>query len=805
MKRFLVFVALIIGSALLLVACGTKQAKLEEIMKEITFQETVDKSFTMPKLDPKYEGVTLTFESSHPNVISTTGVVKQQNSEVSVTITAILTRGDEVLDKEFIIKVKALDFKELLAIALSQINLPAETTTDLSLPNLDVNDERFKDFVLKYESSNVDVLTNDGKVTRGATDVTVDMKVTVSHNETKLEKTLQVIVKAMEQTDEELVDAAMAKVLLPAEIESDLLLPAAKDGVQITWASNNVDVITNDGEVTRSTSEDITVILTATFKLNDVTKTKEYTVKVLKVPESEITAILENVSYTLTQEILDEEVNAVLNITGKAFISKDSESREVKLVFYYKDDTVLEIIDNVATETDGTFDVTVKINHKGIGWDWYKFAISVTEGEISRQVLIPYIDDQKVLAVLHGKDGSIREFITQENNGYLNIRTNDQNMDQEQITNKMKVLADYQRLQLEANLMLSTGDELPSNTGQYGQEVPIVWTTTSSDITITDNVVTVINSTDANSIPLIATLTLDDYTITKEFSAGSVGIEVDYTNLTAGFKVVDVTDSTDTNVVLEITGDVTSNMADAVYKLEFRIDKEGSEILLELFDNEATEEGKVKFTVMVSGDYDYQNEWAKFKLVTVNGEEVLKEEFPEEMTISTTDYYFAVNGESRKYFEVNYNWGFLYIRVVPQSEVGEKIGENTFQIVEEEGKVYLLVEGVLSHTSNMTAATIVLKLKDIEETSDNLYTGEEANHYQFKVEITNLQINDWVDIHVIFDFEKWPEPTMAHTHNFKASPEAKDKLNSTVAREFGDFRYEFEEWEHDLKIVRKNK
>jgi hypothetical protein len=210
--------------------------------------------------------------------------------------------------------------------------------------------------------------------------------------------------------------------------------------------------------------------------------------------------------------------------------------------------------------------------------------------------LVPYADEQKVLAVLKGQDGEVREFITCDNNGYLNVRTNKDGIDPAKITDKMKALADYERLSLPDNLMLKNNDQLPANTGEWGQQIPIVWSTASTKISIADNKVTVHEDAGAGSITLKATITKGDYSVTKEFTAGAIAQKplASYSNQMAYIAPEQVSE-TESRVKITITADVSPISTDPLtYQVEMRIDKDGAEEVLLMIDNSSTEDGKLE-------------------------------------------------------------------------------------------------------------------------------------------------------------------------------------------------------------------
>lgn len=87
---------------------------------------------------------------------------------------------------------------------------------------------------------------------------------------------------APENTDEALLNEAIAAIKLPEEITEDIsvsLTDSKYANVKITLSSDNTNVIANDGKVTRQT-QTVTVNLTVTAALGDHSVSKKFTVKV---------------------------------------------------------------------------------------------------------------------------------------------------------------------------------------------------------------------------------------------------------------------------------------------------------------------------------------------------------------------------------------------------------------------------------------------------------------------------------------------------------------------------------------------
>ena len=180
---------------------------------------------------------------------------------------------------------------EMIQEAEGNLTLPSETSTDLTLPNSEVHD-----VVITWESSNTDVIANDGTVTiptktEGNKTVTITASLTLEGQ--TLEKEFTVTVNAAADfSNQELLDQAVAALLLDAGIKtSDIALPlTGAHETTITWESSNTAVVANDGTVTRPANGDgnAMVTLTATVAKGDLTATKTFNVQVAEEEPSNV-------------------------------------------------------------------------------------------------------------------------------------------------------------------------------------------------------------------------------------------------------------------------------------------------------------------------------------------------------------------------------------------------------------------------------------------------------------------------------------------------------------------------------------
>jgi hypothetical protein len=173
----------------------------------------------------------------------------------------------------------------MISEAMDEVTLPEQTSTDLVLPNSGLHD-----VTITWESSDTDIIANDGTVTRPwmtEGNQTVTIKATLTLDEQALIKVFEVTVLAADAlNDQEKVDADTAALFVEeGAVYDDLVLPTSgPNGTTITWSSNDTDYISDDGVVTRPApgSGDKVVVLTATVTLNGISSTKEFEFRVVE-------------------------------------------------------------------------------------------------------------------------------------------------------------------------------------------------------------------------------------------------------------------------------------------------------------------------------------------------------------------------------------------------------------------------------------------------------------------------------------------------------------------------------------------
>ena len=164
------------------------------------------------------------------------------------------------------------------------LSIDATTETDLVLPTTEVHS-----VVITWESSNTDVITDAGVVTRPAKldgNATVTMTANITLEDQTLVKTFTVTVTALGDLNDAEIASEDKRVLLIPEgaTYTDLDLPATGEyGSTITWSSNKTAFVTAAGLVTRPAigegDEDVVITATITKGTESVTKDFELVIK----------------------------------------------------------------------------------------------------------------------------------------------------------------------------------------------------------------------------------------------------------------------------------------------------------------------------------------------------------------------------------------------------------------------------------------------------------------------------------------------------------------------------------------------
>ena len=294
---------------------ATQKALLlfDDIKGENTVESDVSSNLSLPTTGDK--NVTISWNSSAPDTISNTGVVTIPaigEDDVSVTLTATLSKNASVSSKDFTLTVQALVQNDADAVAADKAALTFDsikgTNTDesnvisnLSLPTVGANGS-----TITWASNNEVVLATDGVVTRPAFNTgNADVILTATLTKNAEVDAVAFNLTVLEHDPSDAESVATAKTALTFDsfkagndaednIMADLILPTIGDNdVLVTWASSDEAVITTAGVVTRPTFDagDAVITLTATLTKNAETDTKVFTLTVIKMPQTDAESV----------------------------------------------------------------------------------------------------------------------------------------------------------------------------------------------------------------------------------------------------------------------------------------------------------------------------------------------------------------------------------------------------------------------------------------------------------------------------------------------------------------------------------
>lgn len=298
-------------------------------------KDSVTKDITLPTSLASDQGsISVSWVSNNTSVIAINGAtakVTRPEADTQVTLTATLSLDDAKATVPFIVTVKKVDVnpQELLdALKLEGVQYDEATqryTTDKDIALV----TNLGGFTVAWTSSNPAIIANDGKVTQPAWDASNQL-VTLTAKIGTAEKDFRIIVLKLAEkpVSAKLADAANA-LLIPGTtdgVSNDLQLAATAgtEGVTVTWASSNLEIISNDGKVTRP--EEATVVtMTATLSLEGQSIIKEFDLTVLAAAESHLVADIADAFAWIQGNTTEENRNLYIKLVGVTVQAKSGD------------------------------------------------------------------------------------------------------------------------------------------------------------------------------------------------------------------------------------------------------------------------------------------------------------------------------------------------------------------------------------------------------------------------------------------------------------------------------------------------
>jgi hypothetical protein len=290
-------------------ACGENLSDLDmlsEAQSELTLVTETTEDLDLPAT--ALHDATVTWASDNTDVLAADGTVTRPSlteGDVTVTLTATLTIGEQQMVKEFDVVVKALTVKndaEKLVDAAAALTLPSTAADSIDLPTSGLNDAS-----ISWSSDKPNVIGAFGTVTTPwLTDgnQVVTLTATLTLGSESVTKEFEVTVyAATDKNAQELVnDAAAALIFSNYRLEADVELVTSHMGSTVTWSSSDADIIAADGTVNRPSNDDgnATVTLTATLEIDGKFAEKTFEFTVIALPPIDVYTSIATMHSTAT-------------------------------------------------------------------------------------------------------------------------------------------------------------------------------------------------------------------------------------------------------------------------------------------------------------------------------------------------------------------------------------------------------------------------------------------------------------------------------------------------------------------------
>ncbi|MFD5018369.1 immunoglobulin-like domain-containing protein [Paenibacillus sp. NPDC058367] len=240
-------------------------------------------------------GSGITWSASDKKVIDTDGKVTRPGyleGDQTVTLTAVISKGEVTFKKEFILIVKAkiADINEQLAeeIGMLRIGYTNPDSVNSVTQNIQLISNGFYDSKVVWTSHRSDIVSNTGEIQRPLKDTIVRLTARVTKDGFFHEKDFYITVKGTSLVDLPKDELNANIVYAPGDSENsvkkNLFLTTKGDtGSLLTWTSSNPDIISNTGRVSRPGPEEEDVKIVLTVRLADPDKPGEFRVKTFTV------------------------------------------------------------------------------------------------------------------------------------------------------------------------------------------------------------------------------------------------------------------------------------------------------------------------------------------------------------------------------------------------------------------------------------------------------------------------------------------------------------------------------------------
>ena len=161
--------------------------------------------------------------------------------------------------------------------------LVAEELEDITLPT------EIDGVSISWQSSKPNLITNEGVIIKPAVDITTSLTATLTYEDRVMTKIFNVVILGDVSVDYNVVQLAIDAISFEEyELITDIYLLSVVDGINISWSSNDEDVITSAGVVTRPIADagNALVTLTATLSYNEIIIERDFVFTVIDLTQT---------------------------------------------------------------------------------------------------------------------------------------------------------------------------------------------------------------------------------------------------------------------------------------------------------------------------------------------------------------------------------------------------------------------------------------------------------------------------------------------------------------------------------------
>jgi len=186
---------------------------------------------------------------------------------------------------------------------------------------------------ISWQSSKANLITNDGIIIKPAVDTTTSLTATLTYEDRVMTKIFDVVILGDVSVDYDKVQTAINTITFEEDtvIDNITFISTLEGGIMVSWSSNNEDVISSTGIVTRpkADSGDATVTITATATYSNVVIEKDFIFTVVDLTQT----VVYLGYYAGADDLLGEELKAFLHdlIDHHTVISYSAVSEALKI------------------------------------------------------------------------------------------------------------------------------------------------------------------------------------------------------------------------------------------------------------------------------------------------------------------------------------------------------------------------------------------------------------------------------------------------------------------------------------------